>query len=255
MRCGKRIASGLGSKVINWSSKLYHLIAFYPRLTAPFCLMKKTCYAVALIAIALLPSCKRVGERVEITETREMSAYARKPVLDASSATRFFDDAKDESDGQPRQHPLLWTTPEGWQENAPSQMRLIDFKFGPKQEGECYLSAMPGPAGGLAANINRWRGQVGQPALTDEEIAKLPRKTLLGAEAHFVSVDGDFKGVGAESAQTDYRLLGVIQQAPELTIFVKMTGPKEIVEKNAAAFDAFCGSVKFRAKEQKVPMH
>ena len=216
--------------------------------------MKKTIPAVALTALALLPSCDRKAERMEITETREMSQYARKPVLNAGSAARFFDDAK-EAEDQPRQHPLLWTTPEGWQEGPPSQMRLIDFKFGPKQEGECYLSAMPGPAGGLAANINRWRGQMGQPALTDADIEKLPRKTLLGTEAHFVTIDGDFKGVGAEASQSGYRMLGIIQQAPELTIFVKMTGPKDLVEKNAAAFDAFCGSVKFRPKNQNVPMH
>lgn len=215
--------------------------------------MKKTTLAVALAALTILPACKRLGERMEITESRELSKFARKPVLDAPSAKRFFDDKKDESEDQPRQHPLVWNTPEGWQEGQPSQMRLIDFKFGPKQEGECYLSAMPGPAGGLAANINRWRGQMGQPALTEAEIDKLPRKKLLGTDSHFVSVDGDFKGVGAEAAQSGYRMLGIIQQAPELTIFVKMTGPKDLVEKNAAAFDAFCSSVKFRAKEQQAP--
>lgn len=214
--------------------------------------MKKNCSAIVLIALCVLPSCKRAGVRMEITETREMSATARKPVLDASSATRFFDESKESSD-EPRQHPLLWTTPEGWQEGAPSQMRLIDLKFGPKQEGECYLSAMPGQAGGLAANINRWRGQMGQPALTEDEINKLPRKTLLGTDAHFVTIDGDFKGVGAEAAQSGYRMLGIIQQAPELTIFIKMTGPKDIVEKNATAFDAFCGSVKFRPKGPAAP--
>ena len=216
--------------------------------------MKKTFPAIALIALVSLSACDRKSERMEITETREMSEYAKRPVLSAPSSARFFDDAKGDED-KPREHPLVWATPEGWQEGTPSQMRLIDFKFGPKQEGECYLTAMPGPAGGLAANINRWRGQMGQPALTDAEIEKLPRKSLLGTEAHFVTIDGDFKGVGAEGSQTGYRMLGVIQQSPELTIFIKMTGPKALVEQNAAAFDAFCGSVKFRAKEEKVPTH
>jgi hypothetical protein len=215
--------------------------------------MKFPLFAALLVAASLVTSCKRVGERMEISELRELSSFARKPTVGVSSATRFFDETKEETTGE-RQHPLVWTTPEGWTENPPSQMRLIDFKIGPKQEVECYLSAMPGPAGGLAANLNRWRSQMGQQPLSEEEIEKLPRKTLLGTQAHFLSVDGDFKGVGAESAQSGYRMLGLIQQAPELTIFVKMTGPKDLVEKNTAAFEAFCASVQFR-KKTDIPMH
>ena len=135
------------------------------------------------------------------------------------------------------------------------QMRLIDMSFGPAGEGECYVSAMPGAAGGIVANINRWRGQVGQPSLTEEEIDKLPRKMFLGAPAHFVSADGDFKNVGEETPRSGYRLLGLIHQAPDLTLFVKMTGPQALVEQNTAAFEAFCQSVQFRRKSDKIPTH
>jgi hypothetical protein len=211
--------------------------------------------ALLLLAASLIPACKRVEERMVIADSRDISALARKPVMGAASADRFFDQQKDESGSEGgQQHPLVWNTPEGWTENPPSQMRLIDFKIGPKQEVECYVSAMPGPAGGLSANLNRWRSQMGQPPLSEEEIEKLPRKTFLGSPAQFLSVDGDFKGVGAESAQSGYRLMGLIQQAPELTIFVKMTGPKDLVEQNTAAFDAFCASVQFR-KKSNIPMH
>ena len=215
--------------------------------------MKNSHLAVLLAALSTLPSCKRVEERMVIADSREISDLARKPNVGAPSATRFFDEVKEEAEGE-RQHPLVWTTPEGWTEGAPSQMRLIDLKFGPAQEGECSLTAMPGTAGGLAANLNRWRTQMGQPPLTEEEIEKLPRKTLLGTPSHFLSIDGEFKGVGAETAQKGFRMLGMIQQAPELTIFVKMTGPKELVEKNTAAFEAFCASVQFR-KKSNIPMH
>ena len=207
--------------------------------------------AALCLVLASLPACKRVEDHMAITETRQVSAYARKPATDVPSAARFFDEDKKET----KEHPLVWTSPEGWSEGTPNQMRLIDFKFGPAKEGECYLSAMPGPAGGLAANINRWRTQMGQPPLTEAEIDKLPRKPLMGGQGHFVTVDGDFKGMGAESAKGGYRLLGVIQQAPELTIFIKMTGPKDLVEKNTAAFDVFCASVQFRGKVDKVPSH
>ncbi len=210
----------------------------------------------ALLACSLLSvSCDRLDEREPITESRELSSYARKPNVDIDSATRFYDQAEPEEDpNAPREHPLVWKSPEGWTEKPTSQMRLIDFTFGPNGEGECYLSALPGPAGGLAANINRWRGQIGAAPLSDEEIEKLPRKNFLGGPAHFVSVDGDFKGMGdAADAKKDYRLYGLIHQAAELTLFIKMTGPKALVEQNTAAFEAFCASVDFRKRSQEAP--
>jgi len=207
-----------------------------------------------LVLLVGLPACDRVQPRMEITHTREISALAPKPTLNATSATRFFDNAAQDAE-QPKEHPLLWTVPAGWKENPATQMRLVDLRFGPGDEGECYLAALPGPAGGLSANINRWRTQMGLGALSDEEIGKLPRKPLMGSESYFVSADGAFQGMGdAASAKKDYRLLGLIQAAPELTIFIKMTGPKALVEANQAAFDAFCGSVQFR-KKQDIPMH
>jgi hypothetical protein len=38
-------------------------------------------------------------------------------------------------------------------------------------------------------------------------------------------------------------MVGLVEPAPDFTIFVKMTGPKELVEKNEAAFDEFVQSV------------
>jgi phosphomannomutase len=71
-------------------------------------------------------------------------------------------------------------------------MRLVDLRFGPNKEGECYISLMPGSAGGLEANVNRWRTQMAQPAYTAEEFAKLPKKPFFNREATFVAFDGDF---------------------------------------------------------------
>lgn len=201
-------------------------------------------------------SCERMDEKVAITETRQISKYESPQRVDIPSATRFFDNTAEQQQeaesGAPQQHPLVWTTPEGWKEKPSSQMRLIDMSFGLQGEGECYLAALPGPAGGLAANINRWRAQVGAGPLTDEEIEKLPRKDFLGRPAHFISVDGAFKGMGDEaSAKQDYRLVGLIHQASELTLFIKMTGPKELMEQNMAQFDAFCASIKFRKQAEQ----
>ncbi len=212
--------------------------------------------SLVLLSLAM-PSCKRLEEREAITESRDISTYARKPAVDIPSAARFYDNEPEAPDPDaPKEHPLVWVTPEGWTEKPVSQMRLIDLTFGPDQEGECYLAALPGPAGGLAANINRWRSQMGAPPLTEEEIEKLPRKNFLGGPAHFITVDGDFKGMGDEaSAKKSYRMFGLIHQASELTLFIKMTGPKDLMDQNSAAFDAFCQSVQFRKKAGQIPSH
>lgn len=203
----------------------------------------------ALFACSLLmTSCHRLQEREAITESREISAYAAKPNVDISSSARFFDEAKVEPQQRPNFRELLtWTVPEGWSESTapdPMGMRMLDLRFGPNQEGECYISLMPGPAGGLEANVNRWRTQMGQPPYTPDEIASLPKKPFFNRDASYVAFDGDFKGFGAAEAKTGYRMLGLIHSADQATIFVKLTGPKALVEQNTAAFDAFCQSIK-----------
>ncbi|MBK8091195.1 MAG: hypothetical protein IPK32_04180 [Verrucomicrobiaceae bacterium] len=203
----------------------------------------------AALAALLTTACDRLGERVAITETRQISEHAAKTHADIPSATRFFDDtAEEESAQRPSLRDLLtWTIPEGWSESDKPDaagMRLVDLRFGPAQEGECYISLMPGNAGGLEANVNRWRTQMGQPAYSADEIAKLAKKPFFNRDGSFVAFDGDFKGFGAEAAKTGYRLLGIIHSTEQATIFVKLTGPKALVEQNTAAFDAFCQSIK-----------
>lgn len=203
-----------------------------------------TCCAV----LGLLVSCHRLEEREAITESREISSHAAKAHANIPSATRFYDDRKEEPQERPNFRNLLtWTIPEGWSESATPDatgMRLLDLRFGPNQEGECYISLMPGSAGGLEANVNRWRSQMGQPAYTAEEIAQLPKKPFFNRDATYLAFDGDFKGFGATAAKTGQRLLGLIHSAEQATIFVKLTGPKALVEQQSAAFDAFCQSIK-----------
>ena len=193
---------------------------------------------------------------MEITETREVSAYSAPADVGATSEARFGPALRQMGmeSTTPAAMPdrslrdlLQWTVPAGWQEAEPgadaSGMRLVDLRFGEKQEGECYISIMPGPAGGLDATLNRWRTQLGQPAFTKEEIAALPKKPFFNREGIFAAFDGDYKAVGATEAAKGYRLAGLIHSAEQATIFVKMIGPKALVEQNAAAFDQFCQSI------------
>jgi hypothetical protein len=193
----------------------------------------------------LVVACDRVTERMDIVESRPLSKHARPPQTDIPSKVRFYDDSQENKGSS--DHPLVWTTPVGWTEGQPSQMRLIDLKFGPNSEGECYLSALPGPAGGVEANLNRW-GQLGLDPLSAADIEKLPRRSFMGDDAYYLVADGDYRNIGQEQASQDYRMVGLLQATPDLTLFVKMTGPRALVEANMAGFDSFISSIGFRSR-------
>lgn len=189
---------------------------------------------VAVVFLSALVSCDRVSQRMEITHTREISSYEPTPKLNAYPQERFGDER------------LTWATPEGWARAERSQMRPVNLTFGPNAEGECYLSILPGGAGGVLANVNRWRKQMGQPDITEEELEQLPKKILMGIQGVFVEVDGAYTNVGSTESKDDYRLMGVVATLGEAGLFVKMVGPKSLVEENTAAFDEFVSSLKLR---------
>lgn len=139
---------------------------------------------------------------------------------------------------------LVWDVPEGWEQQPASMMRDINLVFGAEGQGECYVARLPGAGGGLVANVNRWRGQMGADPLSAEEVESLPRKTLFGQPATFVSVDGDFSpGMGSNEVREDYRMLGLILASEAGAVFVKMTGPRDLVAANREKFDQFVSSI------------
>ncbi len=143
--------------------------------------------------------------------------------------------------------PFVFTVPEGWQEVEPTSMRQINLTFGENAEGECYLTTLAGAGGGLVSNVNRWRGQMGLPEQSESEIQELPTKTFFGREATFVSLDGDFAGMGGGETKKDYRMLGLILSAPEGAVTLKMTGPRELVAAQTPAFESFIKSLGVRS--------
>ncbi len=203
---------------------------------------------LALAALLLTGGCGDGSHSTGLVE-RELSASEKSFRLVESSAERFRYQSRP-STGAPEGGDagsgpqLVYDTPEGWQPKAGSMMRDINFSFGENGEGECYLARLPGAGGGLAANVNRWRAQMGADPLPDDEIAKLPTKILFGQPAVYVSVDGPFTpGMGTTETFADYRLIGVILASDAGAVFVKMTGPKDLVAQNEASFEQFVQSI------------
>jgi hypothetical protein len=209
-------------------------VGFHPISMIDFISRSHAATVSCLLVLPVISSCKRLGERVEITESREISQYEAAPKLNAYSQQRFGNE------------PLTWDTPAGWIQSDRTQMRPVNLRFGPGGVGECYLSMLPGGAGGTAANVNRWRKQMGQPDLTEEEVEALPKRVLMGIEGALVDLTGDYTNVGATEATPDQRLLGVVAALGDVGLFVKMVGPKDVVEANAAQFEQFVSSLRLR---------
>jgi len=209
-----------------------------------------------------LTSCERLPDRVEITDKRPISEFRAAPRPGLSEEERLginpeapampavAGPASGEGAAAPGEPPFEFDTPESWKPAPSSQMRMINFTFGPNDEGECYLTFMPGNAGGIQANLDRWRRQMGLEPFTAEELGNLAMKPFLSGEAFFVDFEGTFSGMG-QAPREGYRLLGLIHEQQGLTGFAKMTGPSDLVAAEAANFDDFVASLRFRARSER----
>lgn len=134
---------------------------------------------------------------------------------------------------------LTWTAPAHWTSRPASAMRKATFVIkgdgGP--DAELAITAFPGDTGGLYANLNRWRGQVGLPPAPEAELAAAVQH-LDGAGLHFEVVDllGTVNG-------TPTRMLGAILSRPGETWFFKLTGPDALVAREKAAYLEFLKTV------------
>jgi hypothetical protein len=145
------------------------------------------------------------------------------------------------ADSAPAPHPksgdanasgLSWTLPDGWRTAPEKPMRAASFFAGPGESVECYVSIFPGEAGGLLANVNRWRGQLDLPELTGVDCEHLESFPMLGRRGVVVEIEG--KGT---------KLVGAACTGSDHSVFVKMTGPPELVREQRGAFLAFCMSL------------
>jgi hypothetical protein len=215
-------------------------------------------WALAALAVCACGAPER-DHAIEIV--REIEDPAIASVLGATSAERFGLALPGRAPGLTgagaapatlRAGPTLtWELPAGWHERSATAMRLANFGVDSDPRIECYLTLLAGDAGGLAANVDRWRAQLGLPAIGDAELAALERAELLGRPAVLLDARGTWTGMGDRAPEPDYRLLGLIACEPEGSAFLTLTGPAASVEPERAAFLALARSI--RAGEQPAP--
>lgn len=135
-----------------------------------------------------------------------------------------------------------WNLPKGWVELEATPMRQINLRLESNADVEMYLTMLPGDGGGLLANINRWRQQMGLPELTQADVDGLPKQILLFKPATYVDLRGAYRGMGGD-AKDNYAMLGLALIEPKRSAFIKMTGPAEVVDAHMTDFITFHQSI------------
>lgn len=140
---------------------------------------------------------------------------------------------------------LAYDLPPTWRKAPEKSMRILNFWVGEGEDAYCYLA---NAGGNLSDNVNRWRRQLGAPALDAAAIAALPKVSILTVDATVVDAKGDFGGGMGAKAIVDAQLVGAIATVPGATLFVKMLGPRSVVAAERENFLAFCKSLRSGAR-------
>ena len=140
---------------------------------------------------------------------------------------------------------VSYMLPATWSVKAkPGMMRNVDFTLEGAPDVQCYVTVLPGAAGGLGPNVNRWRAQLGEEPLDEDGIAGLESFAMLGTKAQIAEIDGAYTKRGGAGRVDDARLVGVVCSLDEQVVFVKLIGPRKQVQSQERAFRAFCASMR-----------
>lgn len=178
----------------------------------------------ALVALAACGSKDEAATRQAAAQASPPAAHEAPPPAPASG-------------GQAVQAGVAYTPPAGWQDLGPSNMRVAQYRLAPiggdAAPGEVhvfYFGAESG--GGVEANLARWIGQMVLPGGGDPAAAaKRSTFTADGMAGHVVTLDGTYKSGGGPMSGGEtkmlegYRLVGVVLEGPQGSLFFKLTGP------------------------------
>ncbi|MCU0784727.1 MAG: hypothetical protein MUF81_11920 [Verrucomicrobia bacterium] len=153
------------------------------------------------------------------------------PPIDATAAAPTT--AAPADDAKP-----TWQVPSGWKEVAGGQFLVAKFMIGGGESGAqaaVNVSRSAGDGGGLAANVNRWRKQLGLNELAGGELAQAAKTIETSAgPATLIEMSGTDARSGQPAA-----LVGAMVPQPGQTWFYKLMGDAKVVEGQKETFTKF----------------
>jgi hypothetical protein len=141
---------------------------------------------------------------------------------------------------------LAFAVPSEWEKGEPSSnMRLAQWVLpGPGGDGELVVFRFPGGAGGIEANVARWKGQFQAPeGKTIDDVTVTKTIEAGGVKTTLVDVSGRYVAAvmpGAEEKHddADQRMLAAIVEGSGDPFYFKAVGPRATMDVWAAAFEA-----------------
>lgn len=138
-----------------------------------------------------------------------------------------------------------WTKPERWGDAPASAMRTASFAVpsaGDAGEADCSIIRLAGEAGGIAKNVNRWRGQLGlEPQDPAAIMAAVESHTTAGGLT--ATIVGLIVGADKTPGAGQAILAAIIPQGGS-TLFVKIWGPHDTVAGASEEFGALVKSLR-----------
>jgi len=169
-------------------------------------------YARALLCLVIVSLAQTACERGGVRSREVPKGVERVPAASDTTPEEAHAATNRESDpGRP------WTVPDGWTEDPQQRRMRLATYIAPDPAGpvEVAVTRFAGRVGGELANVNRWRGQLGQPPIGEEALGTaIERFASPGYEGYEARIAGD-GGVMLAA--------GVYQAAIDQTWFVRAT--------------------------------
>jgi hypothetical protein len=141
--------------------------------------------------------------------------------------------------------PFTFSAPSGWKSAALPTFAVAAFTVSENSpRAEVTVTPLPESPGGIAANVNRWRGQLGlSPASEDELAAEVQPYQVDGQPAHLVRL------TGPEDANPQRAITAAVVTHDGVNWIFALKTEAAVAQREQANFEKFVGSVKFSKSE------
>jgi hypothetical protein len=138
---------------------------------------------------------------------------------------------------------LIWTVPSDWHPLPPSQFLFAKFSIIGTNEAkaEVNVAQMSGDGGGLIANANRWRKQLGLPPVAEKDLPITKISAYVGKDTIQIV---EFSVTDSKTGKP-VRLVGAVVSENGQTWFYKLMGDEPVVARQKDAFIQFVQSAKY----------
>lgn len=187
--------------------------------------------AAATLLLLAVTGCDRDGVKVYHAAHEEISAPTPAAAVVPPPAAPLA--PAENPGGKP-----AWDVPADWQAVEPGPMLFAKFSIGSGDaKADVNISQLLKDGGGLVANANRWRGQLGLNPLDETELSK---SVVTAGAASLV----DFSGTSTQTGKPA-RLIGAMVPQNGQSWFYKLMGAEKTVAAQKENFLKFVQSVRY----------